>query len=354
MKIKRILAVLLLSCFLLSAMSSCGAQSSVPDGYQLVACEGDCFRLYVPKSWTPNAWSGVTGAFYSMAENSSVSVYMADDAGEMTVEEYWEYSNERLAESFSEYSFSGKTEKAVLGGQPAVKVNYSASVSVKDEDEESESVYKFLQLLAKYDGKMYVLIYSAPEEYYDTHIEAVEGDSEGKGIIPYFSFAEPYHGDEKKEYPDDVEIPAGMKLISTDERAYRFFVPTDWIDNGRTEISAAYAPENDSANVSLQMHVTSDESKTAADFFTDCEKRYQTIFEKYTLLSDTDIEMSGLDAKKYIYTAVIGGVEYKQMQAIVMKGAVYYVLTYTALPEVFDSHLDDVNMMIEQFYIRKN
>ena len=150
---------------------------------------------------------------------------------------------------------------------------------------------------------------------------------------------------------NDVEIPDGMKLISTDERAYRFFVPKSWIDNGRTEISAAYASEGDGSNVSLQMYMTGDESKTVSEYFAECEDRYQTIFDAYTLLSDTDIEMSGISAKQYIYTAVIGGVEYKQMQAIVMKGAVYYVMTYTALPEYFDLHMDDVNMMIKHFYI---
>ncbi|MBQ8410015.1 MAG: hypothetical protein IJY39_14240 [Clostridia bacterium] len=348
---KKGVAWALLCIILIGALASCGAQSGVPDGYQLIACEGDCFRLYVPTGWTSNSWSGVTGAFYSMAENASVSVYVADDAAEMTAEEYWEYSNEMLAGSLTEYSFSGKTEKAVLGGQPAVKASYSAKVSVKDDGETVETVYKFLQVMARYGGEMYILLYSAPEEYYDSHVEAVEGDSDGKGIIPYFVFAEPYRSEEKKEYADDVELPEGMKLISTDERAYRFFVPVDWVINDRTEISAAYAPENDSANVSLQMYMTGDESKTVSDFFAECEERYETVFDSYTLLSDTEIEMSGIKAKKYVYTVVIGGVEYRQMQAIVMQGAVYYVLTYTALPEVFDAHLNDVDLMIEHFYI---
>ena len=94
----------------LSAFTACGERSDIPDGYQLIACEGDSFRLYVPTNWTSNAWSGVTGAYYSLSENASVNVYVADDAAEMTPEEYWAYCNEKLAESLDEYSFSGKTE----------------------------------------------------------------------------------------------------------------------------------------------------------------------------------------------------------------------------------------------------
>jgi hypothetical protein len=45
-------------------------------------------------------------------------------------------------------------------------------------------------------------------------------------------------------------------------------------------------------------------------------------------------------------------VEYKQLQAIVVKGAVFYTVTYTALPEKFDLHLSDVAKMIENFDVR--
>ena len=352
MKIKKILSLIIVAVMALSAFTACGERSDIPDGYQLIACEGDSFRLYVPTNWTSNAWSGVTGAYYSLSENASVNVYVADDAAEMTPEEYWAYCNEKLAESLDEYSFSGKTEKAVLGGQPALKTTYSAKITTVDEGVETEAVYKFLCVMARYNGKMHMLVYSAPEDVYDTHYETVDGDSEGKGIIPYFTFAEPYSKEEKKEFSSDVEAPEGMKLISTDERAYRFFVPESWVVDERTEISSAYAPEGDGSNVSLQMHMTNDESKSVADFFAECEERYAQIFTSYERLSEEDVKMDGISAKKYVYSITVGGVEYKQMQAIVMKGAVYYVLTYTALPDLFDSHMGEVEKMIEAFDIR--
>ena len=97
MKIKRISAIILLCVMMVSLLASCGERSEIPEGYQLVACEGDCFRLYVPtQGWMPNTVSGVTGAFFSMDENASVHVYVADDAGEMGIEEYWEKCNARI------------------------------------------------------------------------------------------------------------------------------------------------------------------------------------------------------------------------------------------------------------------
>jgi hypothetical protein len=351
-KITKIISVIILCAILISSLVACGNNSDIPDGYQLAVCEGDSFRLYVPTQWTVNVAGGVSGAYYSMAQNSAVSVYMVDDAGEMTIEEYWEYCNSRLAESLDGYSFSGKTEKAVLGGQPAIKSLYSGILTVIDGGESKTETYKFLQVIAKYKGDTYVLIYSASEQNYDSNIETVEGNADGAGIIPYFRFAEPYVSGEEREYSDKVISPAGMKLISTEERAYRFFGPENWNVNKRAEFSAAYFSDDDSSNVSLQMYMTNEESKTVEEYFAECEVRYKDVFDSYALESALDITMDGISAKKFVYTVVSGGAEYKQMQAIVMKGAVYYVLTYTATPELFDSHIADVEKMIECFDIR--
>ena len=341
---------------IMSLFTACAQESDVPDGYQLIAREGDEFRLYVPtQGWSSNVWSGTTGAIFSLEQNATVNVYKADDAGEMTIDEYWSFCNEKYASELEEYSFSGKSENTVLGGQPAKKYVFSAKMTAVDGEEAKTSVFKFLTVLCRYDGNMYSFVYAAPEEYYDMHIEDVEGDENGVGMIPYFKFDKPYKADEDKKY-SDVDAPEGMKIISTDELPYRFFVPESWIvndsKNNGAGFCAATASETDSSNVSLQMYMTSDESMTVEDYFASLEKRYKEIFASYALDSMESIKMDGSDAKKYVYTITVGGVKYKQMQAIVVRGAVFYTLTYTALPENFDSHTDEVNKMIENFDIR--
>jgi len=350
-KIKRIAAVLLLLTMLVSALTAC-SNSDVPEGYQLVACEGDQFRLYVPTQWTPNTTGGVTSAYYSASAGVSVNVTVADDAGELSVEEYWNKCNENFKSSLKDYEWSGKHETMVLGGKPAYKYVYTAKITLVN-GEKSETVdYKFMQVMSRYEDELYVFVYSAPLESYDAYLETVEGDSDGAGILPYFVFAEPYKNEEDKKYSDKVTVPEGMKLISTDELAYRFFVPNSWIVNNRSEFSAAYVSEEDSSNVSVQMYMTKDESKTVEEYFAECEARYKDIFESYELISTEDIKMDGVPAKQYVYKIVSGGTEYKQLQAIVVKGAVFYTVTYTALPEKFDAHLSDVAKMIENFDIR--
>ena len=57
----------------------------------------------------------------------------------------------------------------------------------------------------------------------------------------------------------------------------------------------------------------------------------------------TNLLVSKLKAKKYIYTATVTGAEYKFMQIAVIKGETVYLLTYTAKAELFDEHLPTVN-----------
>ena len=354
MKTIKIISALLLCLLLIPALAAC-ANSDVPDGYQLVACEGDQFRLYVPTQWVPNTASGVTGAFYSSVDAASVAVYVADDAGELTVSEYWALCNEKYATDLAEYIPSQKSEKIVLGGQAAEKHVFTAKKTVYSETEKKNvtATYKFMQVMARYKGEMYVLLYTATEENYDTHIETVEGNAQDEGIIPYFRFDEAYKSEDgEKEFSDKVTAPEGMKLASTDERAYRLFVPVSWKINNRADASAAYASDTDSSNVNVQMYMTSDNTETVEKYWERLEISYKGMFAEYKLISDEKIKMDGVSAHKYTYTVVSGGQEYKLVQAILRKGEMFYCLTYTALPENFDKHLPDVEKMIENFDIR--
>ncbi|MBE6584363.1 MAG: DUF1795 domain-containing protein [Ruminococcaceae bacterium] len=355
-RIIKVLIVVLTELLLLSSLASC-SQDGVPDGYQLVACEGDEFRLYVPAGWKASTMGGITSAIYSMDDNVTVSVYVADDAKDLTAEDYWKLCDQRFKEEFDGYSSSDKTEKTVLGGKSALKCVYSAKrTTVNYADGSTSQVeYKYMQIMARHKDKMYVLLYSAPANKYDAHISEIEGNSEGVGVVPYFVFAEAYHSDDNnKEYSSDVTVPEGMKLISTDERAYRLFVPTAWKVNVRTEASAAYVDEADGTrtNVSAQMYMTGDESQTVEQYWTLCEQSYKKLFDSYTLVSSEGITVDGAKAGKYVYDVTTGGNNYRQMQVIVKKGAMFYVITYTASPEFFDAHIAEVQKMIDSFDIR--
>ena len=343
----------LLAVMLVMSFTSC-AKDDTPDGYQLVACEGDKFRLYVPTQWIINTSGGVTSAYYTSDAEISVSVYVAGDAEGMTLDEYWSECDAKYKAELGSYSYES-VEKIVLGGKAGQKHVFSAKLT-KYSDTEGKTVtvnYKFLQAMAQNDGETYVLLYSAPADDFGSLLETVEGNASDEGIIPYFRFGDAYASeDNEKKFDERVEAPEGMKLASTDERAYRLFVPLSWIINMRTDATAAYASVTDSSNVNVQMYMTSSNVETVSEHFKKLEESYKATFPSYTLISDEEIKMDGISAHKYTYSVTSGGREYKIVQAIVRKGEMFYYLTYTALSENFEKHLPDVEKMIENFDIR--
>ena len=354
-KTVKLISALLLCLIIISTFASC-SQSDVPDGYQLVALEGDCFRLYVPTQWVVNTSSGVTSAYYSAVDNASVSVQKVDDAGDATLSEYWTVCDERYKNELADYKAEDKTEKIVLGGKAAEKHVFTASITVYSETEKKNitSTYKFMQVFAINEGEMYVFTFSAPEETYGTLLETVEGNAQDEGMIPYFKFAEAYKLDDgEKEFSDKETAPEGMKLASTDERPYRFFVPKDWKINNRTDATAAYASDSDRSNVSVQMYMSADNTETVEKYWERLCTSYEGMFSEFDVVSDEKIKMSGIDAHKYTYTVTSGGQSYKMVQAIVRKGEMFYCVTFTAASdESFDKYISDVDKMIASFKLR--
>ncbi len=361
---RAICCVLLLVLMLIPSLAACSANAKAPDGYKLVACDGDKFRLYVPKSWVENTDSGITSAYYSVDENAFVSVHIAEDRGERTLAEYFEFCKARYEAELTDYELISEDDDAVLGGRAAYELVFTVNRKVSDSDskEDIESAewqkYKYLQLISEFDGDIYVFMFSCPEEKYDVHKDTVVGadgdDGEFAGIIPYFQFnGEPYFADGKK-ISDKVEAPEGMKLASTDKRPYRFFVPDAWLIDTRSSLSAAHFSDEDKSNVSVQGHMSTGASPDLEAFFESYELKYKNLYgDNYKLLSKVDdAKMGEYKAIQFVFTVKSGSSEYKLMQTVCAKGEMYYIFTYTSTPELFDSHMSDVERMLGAFTLR--
>ncbi len=363
-KFRSIICFLLIAIMLVPTLAACGSSEEAPDDYKLVVCDGDKFRLYVPESWVENTDSGITSAYYSVDDNAFVSVYVAEDREGRTLAEYFEFCKMKYAAELTDYALVSENTDVSLGGMAAYQLVFSVTRKVTDSDtkediEATEGVkYKYLQMFAEFDGDIYALTFSCPEEKYDTHIDTILGadsdDGEFAGIIPYFQFeSEPYSADGKR-ISTKVEAPEGMKLISTDKRPYRFFVPESWVTDTRSSLSAAYYSDGDKSNVSLQAHMSTGAQADVNTFFENTELKYKNLYgDSYTLVSKTDdVKMGGLSAIQFVFTVKSGENEYKLMQTVCAKGEMYYILTYTSTPEAFDSHLSDIEKMLGAFELR--
>ena len=362
-KFKAIICFILIAVMLIPSLASCSTDKA-PDGYKLVACDGDKFRLYVPKSWVANTDSGITSAYYSVEENAFVSVSIAEDRDGRKLSEYFDACKSKYEGQLTDYTFVSEDRKVSLGGMAAYQIIFTVTRKVTDKDNKTdvEAIsgvkYKYLQMFSEFEGDIYVLTFSCPEEKFEAHKGTVLGaegdDGDFSGIIPYFQFNSEAYSVDGKKISDKVVAPEGMKLISTDKRPYRFFVQKNWIMDTRSALSAAYYSAEDKSNVSLQAHMSTGEAPNLEDFFATTDIKYKNIYgDNYKLISKVDdAKMGEYNAIQFVFSVKSGDAEYILMQTVCAKGEMYYIFTYTSTPELFDTHMGDVEGMLAAFRIR--
>lgn len=365
MKLKKRVGILILTlCIFISVLSLSGcSKKDIPDGYQLVAREGDTFRLYVPtQGWASNTSSGVTSAYFALSSEATgepatvISVYTPDDAkGCKTALEYWEICKQKLSAELTDFKYiEAESGATVLGGESAGRYIYTAkkNTGIGDSEQVVPVTYKFMQIMAIHNGQMYVLVFCAPEADYDKRVVDMNGnpDEEDLGVIGYFKFADAYVAEDNKKY-DKVDAPEGMKLASSKERPYILFAPDDWSVDNSGQITNVYAA--DKSNLTVQFIMPAEEIHSVEAYWNSCMKKYENVMSDFTVVESSKKTVAGIE-ESWIgsFSGKSGGVDYKFMQAIVLKGEVYYVITYTSTAENYDAHISDVNKMIEHFKVK--
>ena len=360
-KVKFLLVVLVIS-IISSCFVAC-SKNEIPDGYQLIAREGDTFRLYVPtQGWMPNVSGGTTSAYYSVSSEAtgmpaaSVSVYTPDDAaGCASADAYWEIAEQKLKAELDGYTYiEDESGATVLGGETAKKCVFTAQMNtgVDNSGATMPVKYKFMQLIAEHNGKIYILQFSAPEAEYAARVEVMNGNAENDdlGIIGYFKFSEAYVGGDGKKY-DKVDRINGMKLASSKERPYVFYTVETWKVDESASITTVYA--EDKSNVTVQYIMPDEKEHSVEKYWQTSLQTYKNVLSELVEGQPEEKTISGIEGGLVgTFSGKRGGVEYKFKQAIVLKGEVYYVITYTATAENYEAHLSDVDKMIEHFSIK--
>lgn len=148
----------------------------------------------------------------------------------------------------------------------------------------------------------------------------------------------------------DIEAPEGMKLFSNEHVDYTAFVPLSWTIDMSTGTLSAYVSSADSSNVSITAQALS-APMSADDYWKSYEEDFKATFDDMEYEGDvpTTTTLSDLAANKYVYTASVTGNQYKFMQTVCVKGTTVYIITYTSTPDKYDSNLEDVYKILDNF-----
>lgn len=344
---------LLLCVMVLLGLTACvnRGEEDIPDGMQLATAKGADFRLYIPTTWNINTAYGISGGYFNLSKQSTVSVVKYDVPAEISVIEgakeridaYWStycktvLSGQSLSGSFAELEIS---TPAVLGDVNAYRYYCKGIVNGAE--------LHFVQVVGERAGAFYVFSFTVEVSRYEELIEHAEQ------MLAEFHFADPYEPELHAKPLEGGDAPAGMKLASNDDVAYRFYVPESWSIDQSQRIFAAYL-ESDRSSVSVVPYMP-ETTMTPAEFFemsrqmmleTSGEDGFETFVEAET------VSMGGKNALSYCYRFRVGENDYYYKQVIVAHKSMVYSLTYTAPSKAaFDAHLADVDAIIAAFAFR--
>ena len=344
--------VLLLAC--VSCMKGPESDASVPEGMKLATCAGADYRLYVPTVWNTNTDYGVSGAYYNMLTQSTVSAQkyaiteemraaFALDPSRSHIEIFWE---EHLLEPLRAYALGGEvelfaeeTKSVTLHKLNAMQFSCGATVAGKE--------LRLLHVIGeKTDEAFYVLSFTVDVSLYERLLPDMQK------IVSTFVLSDtPYEPfDYVKGLNENAPAVDGMKIASGEDVKYLFYVPTDWVIDRNQTVYAAYDPE-DRSSVSVVPYLPAEAEMRVSEYFALCEeKMINTAGKDYQLIASGEkLDLGGREATVYEYTYRVGETVYRYKQVIAAYGSMIYSVTYTARPECFDAHLDEVNAILEAF-----
>lgn len=342
--IKKILALFLCALMLLPIFSSCDKNGDIPDGMQSVTLEGEPFIFYVPQEWVDNRDSGISSAYYSLEKSIFASARYYPCDAQTQSEGIAAYVDEIAEQNSKNKTLSGYTcDKDIsatsLGGKDAKRYEYSYNYGGVEANKTT-----VIQYYTFHGEDVIVLsIYIGTAHYNDEYVESFEK------IRRAFTLGEKNVANDEVV---DKYTPDGMKKASDDDVQYACYVPKSWVTDLSDKLTYAYYPESGKPNITVTCFSPSD-NITAEEYFTQCEMEYKTKLEDYELLGAASSRVvAERDALSYQYKAVYGGTEYKIMQTVLIYNGLAYSITYTARADAYDSHLADVETVLNNFRFR--
>ncbi len=332
---KKITALIFAILLCILPLTSCADKDETPDGMHLASVDGEPFKFYVPTEMSLNTGSGISSAFsYVNGKRVIVSARYYTPSSEISLDEYINYCERSYADTVKGFDVIDKVS-AVLAGADARKLTYKAIIDSVD--------YTCTQTSAFYKGDIISLNMYLPATASDAYKELTDR------IIEEFVFCD--KPEPKNDEITDKKTPEGMKIASADEIEYRLYVPTSWICHSESGKSEAYYPESEKSNVTVTSY-SPDNTMTAEEYITLCKEEYAKTLKGYTYVSEEATVVAEKNAISLVFNTNYDGIEFKTRQVSFVYGENVYSITYTALAENYDLHIEDVNKMLDVFRFR--
>lgn len=369
MKLRTILCLLLV-CLTVMLLVSCGdVGTEIPEGMQLLR-KSDAlgYTMFAPEGWTVCNVGDVSACHVSAYNKTSISLAegriadvptRADGAYDLVT--YFESSTEDFPYTVT---VSGEANTEVKLGNAAEAASFLYTFTYGDHD------YKCLQILAVYDGRLYIFTYTAFDEPYQNGEETYYTHyyDSAKSVIDTLKFSAKSAAENSPSYETDED---GYALVSDKTvNGFSLYMPKEWtcdINEGIVQIKHA-----DGASINLTE--ATDTGVPAREYFNRRIRDLSVLVDDIVLYVDgeavpytADTDLSDDAFKNFVkatefadakhaavceYSYTYGGVTYRVLQYIAVDSSFLrqtgYVFTYTAPVGAYETHVSEVQTVIRK------
>lgn len=151
----------------------------------------------------------------------------------------------------------------------------------------------------------------------------------------------------------DPNVPAGMKLASSENVDYFMYVPENWrVDKSDLYTSANFS-SGDPTSISATAYAISSDIKSLGDWWKGFEKEMAEVYKDISKVEKTKAKLGGIKGEEYSFTATLGEQQYNFVITAVIKDYYVYYITYTSVPEYNENHLEERTQVVEAFEFKK-
>ena len=328
---RRIISLLLIFALAFS-LASCSGTEAAPEGMKAASDAARVgYKLYVPEEWTVSNLEGITAAYVSTLDSSSVSLVEAE-LPEATVSEYFEES----LKDFPAEPHDVKSETALFGNaDEAVKYTYNY--------EYNEHSFGFMQVFIRFGERFFIFTYAALLEdktdektYYAYHLEDVQA------IMDNAFFTTGETDTDKPVY----ESEGGYMLVSDKALSgFSLYVP----DSYSVTVSSGIVAADSGRGASLTVMKMTVGKISFSDYWKLRRTELSEVFGEITEISkDVPVTIGNVtNAFAYEYTYEFSGVEYRVYQVFLATGS-GYAFTLTSTADSYASHAEELEKIMEK------
>ena len=139
--------------------------------HNIAVADYNAYRFYVPTAWTVDMQTGITSAYVSADDRSSVSLscYYPSNASITSIETYWDALQKSYKALYADYTVVDKPED---GEEPAKIAGLDGARYVFT-GTNGGVTYRVMQIFFIRGSYIYTFTYTATDAAYESHLDEV-------------------------------------------------------------------------------------------------------------------------------------------------------------------------------------